>query len=293
MRPRRRRADLPAESAPPALLPLAQGELSPRDAGELRELKRMIQRTLGLHCDAYKEPCLRRRLAVRMRARGLHSYRDYAAVLEQDVAERDRLLDAITITVSKFFRTHEAWEVLRRKVIPELFKNPLRSIRIWSAGCAGGEEPYTLAIVLRQYAEAHEVTRQLRRFDILATDIDRGILEHAAKGEFSDFAFTEVDARTRERYFEGNRVREDIRRMVRFEELDLMTEPFPQALHLVICRNVIIYFERTLQERLFSQFYDCLVPGGFLVLGKVETIFGPAARRFKTLATRERIFCRP
>jgi chemotaxis methyl-accepting protein methylase len=273
------------------LLPLAYGELSARDAQELTELKQAIWGQLGFDCQAYKEPCLRRRLAVRMRARGVHSYAEYRALLQQDHAEGERLLDAITINVSKFYRNPEIWAAVRARVLPRLFKR-LTRVRIWSAGCAGGEEPYTMAMVVLQYAEDHDQLNALRRFEILGTDVDRNVLEHAARAEYGAFSFSEIPDHVRQRFFDDNRLQAQIRSMVRFEELDLMTDQFPLGQHLVLCRNVIIYFERRVQEQLFLSFHKVLVPDGVLVLGKVETIFGAAAGLFQPLASRERIFCK-
>jgi chemotaxis protein methyltransferase CheR len=273
--------------------PLPQGELSAVDARELQQLKTTIQRELGIESHSYKEPCLRRRLAVRMRARGTHTFADYARLLEEDPSEAERLLDAITINVSKFFRNAEIWELLRNRVVPQLFRIQAPRIRIWSAGCASGEEPYTMAMVLLRYAEEHRLLTKLRRFDILGTDIDPGVLQLAQRAEYGAFAFSEIAPDVRARFFEdGNKLRPEIKRMVRFEQLDLMTEPLPTDVHLIFCRNVIIYFERSVQERLFAQFHASLLPEGYLVLGKVETIFGTAARLFRPIASRERIFCR-
>jgi chemotaxis protein methyltransferase CheR len=284
--------DSPVPSLTRRAGPVPQGALSAEDAEELLALKSTIQRCLGMNCAAYKEACLRRRLAVRMRARAAHSFADYGRLLEQDPSESDRLLDAITINVSKFFRNAETWEVIKARVVPELFRVQARTIRIWSAGCAGGEEPYTLAMVLLQYAEANQQLNKLRRFDILGTDIDPGALVQAARAEYAPFAFGDISAEDRARFFEDSRLRPEIKRMVRFDELDLMTHPFPTGLHLVMCRNVIIYFERSVQERLFRQFHASLEPEGFLILGKVETIFGPASPLFRPIASRERIFCK-
>jgi chemotaxis methyl-accepting protein methylase len=270
---------------------MASGQLSERDAAELHALKQTIFERFGLDCRAYKEPCLRRRLAVRMRARGLHTYASYRALIEQDDTEGDRLLDAVTINVSKFYRNPETWQAMRMHVLPQLFKRMAR-VRIWSAGCAGGEEPYTMAMLLLQYADEHGLRAALRRFDILGTDVDRNILEQAARAEYGTFSFGEIAADVRRRYFEDSRLRDDVKRLVRFQELDLMTGPYPRRQHLILCRNVIIYFQREMQERLFHEFHRVLEPQGVLVLGKVETIFGTAAQLFRPLASRERIFCR-
>lgn len=284
-------ADLPL-SPHQTSLPLAYGPLNPEDARELIRLKSVIQRTVGIECDAYKEPCLRRRLAVRMRARGVHQYSAYATLLERDEAEQHNLLDAITINVSKFFRNHEVWDLVENKVVPGLFALKSPRIRIWSAGCAGGEEPYTIAMVLRRYAEAHGLEASLRKFDIYATDVDPGILKQAERGEFADFAFTEIRPEARERFFDGSRIKQEIRRMVRFATLDLMNDPFPKQVHLIFCRNVIIYFERDVQDRIFRNFHSALAMGGYLILGKVETLFGSNANLYRAVATRERLFCK-
>ena len=262
-----------------------------RDDAELQALKQVVLERFGFDCRAYKEPCLRRRLAVRMRARGLHDYASYSKLIERDSTEGERLLDAITINVSKFFRNPEVWEALRAHVLPRLFKR-LSRVRIWSAGCASGEEPYTMAMLLLQYAEEHGLRTALRRFDIVGTDVDRNILEMAARAEYGAFAFSEIPAAAHRRFFQDGQLNAEVKSLVRFQELDLMAGPFPARQHLVLCRNVIIYFERAVQERLFHVFHNALDPDGLLVLGKVETIIGGAAELFKPLASRERVFCK-
>jgi len=274
-------------------LPLAYGDLPAEDARELVALKDFIEASGGFLCTGYKERCLRRRIAVRMRARGTHRYAEYESLLRVDPAEYQRLLDTVTINVSKFYRNPEVWAALERLVLPTLFEPERGEVRIWSAGCAGGEEPYTLAIMLQDYAERHHLLPRLDHMHIRATDIDRGSLVRASQAEFGEFAFTEAPAGMRERWFEGprlTRLRGDLRVPVDFGPLDLMRDSLPMGQHLVVCRNVIIYFERDVQEELFMRFHEALAPGGFLVLGKVETLFGPAAAAFRPVANRERIF---
>jgi chemotaxis protein methyltransferase CheR len=276
-------------------LPLALGELEERDAHELHELKALILRRIGFDCGGYKEKCLRRRLAVRMRARGVHRYGDYAALLEEDAGEYRRLLDAVTINVSKFFRNPEVWEEVRQTVLPALFALDVPEVRVWSAGCAGGEEPYTLAILLREYAEEHGLRARLPRFRIIATDVDPQALAGARRAVYAPFALTDTSASALERWFDGAPLvtpRPEIRSMVSFESGDLMGRDAPQGLHWIVCRNVVIYFEREVQEALFERFQGALEPGGFLLLGKVEALVGPAAAGFRALRNRERIFQR-
>ena len=274
-------------------LPLAQGELSEKDALELQQLKEQIRRDVGFFCDGYKEHCLRRRIAVRMRARGMHTYAEYADLLLADAHEYQKLRDAVTINVSKFYRNPEVWRVVDQLVLPELFavRKPLK---VWSAGCAGGEEPYTIAMMLREHAARTGNEAGLARFDVLGTDIDDQSLETAQRAEYSTFAFTDISAESRRRWFEPpefTRVKPEIRDAVRFDTTDLILADFPAGYYnLIFCRNVIIYFERAIQEMLFQKFHQALAPGGFLVLGKVETLFGKSAALFKPVSQRERVF---
>lgn len=275
----------------PALHDLTHGELSDREAAELRALKRLILRHVGIQCDGYKEKCLRRRLAVRMRARGVSTYAQYSEVLDGDPEERQRLADTVTINVSKFFRNTETWDLLRAHVVPMLFGLDDQVIDIWSAGSASGEEPYSLAILILEHARRTD--RDVSRFRILATDVDERALEAARVAEYADFAFTETTTAQRERWFIGpdaRRVRPEVQRLVRFECHDLLRDAYPSGLHLILCRNVVIYFDRPAQESVFGRFHEALAPGGHLLLGKVETLFGSAAGSFQPVSTRERLF---
>lgn len=282
-----------SEQRPGYTLPLAHGELSPRDAVELQALKDQIKRDIGFYCDGYKEHCLRRRIAVRMRARGIHTYSEYGELLKQDVDEQARLLDAVTINVSKFYRNRDLWRALDAEVVPKLFDLAVRPVRLWSAGCAAGEEPYTIAMLLREYAARAGRERELTKFSIRGTDIDAQSLRQAQEARYGPFAFTDIDDETRQRWFEAPdfvTVNPDVTRMVQFGETDLIKDEFEPDQHLIMCRNVIIYFERDIQEQLFVKFYDALAPGGYLVLGKVESIFGRAGNLFRPIAQRERVF---
>jgi chemotaxis methyl-accepting protein methylase len=260
------------------------------------ELTRKISRERGFACANYKEKCLRRRIAVRMRAKGVHTYADYARLLDSDSAEYDRLLDALTINVTKLFRNSSVYEAIATQVVPALFQLDTR-IRVWSAGCSSGEEPYSLAILLHRYAAEHGLLRRIDHVQVLGTDIDRGSLEAAARAQFAESAFEETPAELRERYFSATSpftVVPEIRSMVRFERRDLLDElpALPTGFQLISCRNVLIYFDRDTQERLLARFHAALAPGGFLVLGKVETLLGPVRSRFAAVDARERIFRR-
>jgi chemotaxis protein methyltransferase CheR len=244
----------------------------------------------------YKEKCLRRRVAVRMRARGLGSLADYAALLESDPAEYDQLLDALTINVSKFFRNWEIWAAMDELVVPELFAGPPGERRLWSAGCAGGEEPYSLSILLHEWAARHGRERDLDDFRILGTDIDRRSLSTARRAEYPELAFGDTPPQVRERWFSPafpHRLDARAMRRVSFDQRDLISGEPERGVALILCRNVIIYFDREIQEELFQRFYDSLLPGGFLVLGKVETLLGRPRSLFRPVSHRDRIFRKP
>ena len=264
------------------------------DAG-FPALMEKIARDKGFGCASYKEKCLRRRIAVRMRARGVHTYAEYSRVLDSDKTEYDRLLDALTINVTKLFRNWETYTVLAERVIPALWERPIPTINVWSAGCSSGEEPYSLAALFHQHAEKLGQLGDLpRRVRVLGSDIDARCLAAAEGGGFEEGDFADTPAALRRRYFAPVApftIIPEVRRLVRFERRDLLAEaPPPGPHHLIVCRNVLIYFDRGTQEQLFAKFHSALSPDGFLVLGKVETLLGEARTRFVAVDGRERIF---
>ncbi|HET6763282.1 MAG TPA: protein-glutamate O-methyltransferase CheR [Longimicrobiaceae bacterium] len=267
------------------------------DDEALEKLKRKIERDRGFNCQFYKDKCLRRRIAVRMRARGRQTFDEYAQLLDREPHEYDVLLDTLTINVTKFFRNLETWTAVEEQVVPALFAMKTRELRVWSAGSSSGEEAHTVSIVLRDWAERHGRTAELSRVRILGTDIDRKSLDTARKGQYADLSLQETPEAARKKWFLPGgppfQIRPEAQRNVSFERRDLISEGPPPEQNLIFCRNVVIYFDREIQERLFQGFYDALVPGGFLVLGKVETLIGPARTLFRSLNNRERIFQRP
>ena len=264
-----------------------------------RALTDKITRARGICCEAYKDRCLKRRIAVRMRARGVHSFADYIRVLDGDAHEYDLLLDALTINVTKFFRNAETWAAFA-PFLAARWQARAGAVSVWSAGCASGEESYTIAVALAETARATHTTAWLPRARVLATDIDRASLERAQAARYPDSAFSEMPADLLRRWVEppvddGTRTpREPIRQLVHVQRHDLTHERAPDtAFDVVVCRNVVIYFDRPTQERLFRTFADALRPEGLLLLGKVETLLGPARDLLHLEDARERIYRRP
>ncbi len=267
-----------------------------RDEAGFRALTEKIARERGFGCANYKDGCLQRRIAVRMRTRGVATYAEYAALLDREPGEYEPLLDALTINVTKLYRDAAAWDALREMVIPRLWELGLPRLAVWSAGCSSGEELYTLAAVFHAHAERTGTLARLRTLRILGSDIDRASLERARAGAFPTEALAELPRALRDRYFTPvapHTAVPELRALVEVERRDLLQEPAPAGgFHLIACRNVVIYFGRESQEPLLRKFHDSLVPGGYLMLGKVETLLGPSRALFETVDQRQRLFRR-
>jgi len=258
-------------------------------------LLRRLERERLPALDLYKQKCLQRRLAVRMRACGSRSLSDYVAVLESQPGEVDRLRRALTVNVTQFFRNPSVWARLSAGLSPEWW-NGTGTGTAWSAGCATGEEAFTLAMVLTDSAAAlPEPRRPAVRVD--ATDVDPECLATAARGCYPERALTDAPADARDRWTVREdrqwRVVPDLMARVRFLAHDLGHDPAPGGPYDVIaCRNVLIYFERATQERVLARLVSALRPGGWLLLGKVETVVGPARQDVEAVDGRERLFRR-
>jgi chemotaxis methyl-accepting protein methylase len=265
------------------------------DEAGFRMLTEKITRDRGFRCASYKDKCLRRRIAVRMRAKATTSPTEYATILDHDPREYDRLMKSLTVNVTKFFRNWETYSVIDKKVVPALWERSDEELRVWSAGCASGEEPYSVAILMHKHALATRSTPRLDQVSILGTDIDNDVLGEAERALYAESALGDTPASLREEYFPQaaglSTMLPEVRRLVRFECSDLLSfRPPVENVHLLLCRNVIIYFEREAQDALFAQFHQALAPGGFLVMGKVESLLGNARNLFVPVNARERVF---
>jgi chemotaxis protein methyltransferase CheR len=268
---------------------------SPAEDQQLLKLCRKIERDRGFFCSSYKDTCLRRRISVRMRVKGASSFQQYSEILDSDPLEYERLIATLTINVSKFFRNPEIYATIAAKILPEIAGPAAPVVRIWSAGCASGEEAYSLAVLCDQHAKAQDTASS--RFEIIGTDVDANAITSARRARYAEAAFSETTPAVREMYFpisDGLRgPSPEIRSLVSFQRGDLLDIGRPAArVSLIVCRNVIIYFTRPAQEWLFQRFHEVLLPGGFLVLGKVETLLGKSRGMFDPVSPRERIFRR-
>jgi chemotaxis protein methyltransferase CheR len=258
-------------------------------------LLRQLHEDIGLNLRQYKPNYLKRRIGVRMRATGCSDYLQYRQYVKQDREECKHLINDLTINVTEFFRDPDVFAVVRKKVIPQLvhYKRESRtfSLRAWSAGCATGEEPYSLSILFQE-ALAKEEGPQPWMLRITATDLDDKALAKARAGSYEEVKV--LPGMILEDYFcrEGDRygVKDEVKRSVRFLLLDIMQQPPLRHLDLILCRNVLIYFEREKQHHILEIFHQCLRPGGFLVLGKSEAILGMTDSGLAAFSRRERIY---
>ena len=266
----------------------------PTDDG-LPALLAQVERHRGLALRCYKDKCLRRRLAVRMRARGLHTFTEYGTLLGRMPEEYDLLVAALAINVTKFFRNPEAFAVLRERVLEPLWRRG-GPIRIWSAGCASGEEPFTLALQFHEIAgDRGAAVRGRVRID--ASDVDPGALDELRRATYLRPAVEDLPPDLLAAHFSPGppyRLAPAVAACVRALLHDLTRELAPDPPYdLIVCRNVLIYFDRVLQEQLFARFTGALAPGGQLLLGKVETLFGEARAGLVLEDARERLYRRP
>lgn len=238
--------------------------------GEFPQFRRLILSRTGIDLDLYKKDQILRRLGGMMQRASVSSLADYTSLLQRDQDALHDFVERLTINVTEFYRNPEKFRELQAKVLPELLRER-GSLNIWSAGCAVGAEPYTLALMLRELCG-----EQARRHHILATDVDAGALARAKEALFLADDIRNVPAPLRQTGFqpEGDkfRVSQTVRDMVQFRRQNMLRDPFPSGQDLILCRNVVIYFSEEAKDRLYEQFYKSLRPGGVLFVGSTERI---------------------
>jgi len=254
---------------------------------DFKYISNLINEHAGIRLISAKRELVYARLSKRLRALGLNSFRDYCNLLRNgDAQELIHCINAITTNVTAFFREIHHFEFLEKTVLPALIEakgnTAIPRLRIWSAGCSSGEEPYSIEIVLREQAA-------LQRWDVrvLATDVDTHILEHAARGQYDVKQLEKVSPERCKRWFmvgTGNNVNRisvvpELRERIRFRKLNLKNDwPMRGPFDVIFCRNVVIYFDKEMQKKLFNRFADILTPDGYLFIGHSETLFGISDR---------------
>jgi len=260
----------------------------------LQQILEKIYRERGFDFREYRKTTLTRRMGRRLRATGADSYDQYAEILDSKPEEYNRLFDDLTINVTSFFRDKPAFTALEEVALPGLLNGKggkKKDIQIWSAGCATGQEPYSVAILLLEYLRSRAKRRGIR---VLGTDMDPKVVNRARVGLFTGDNLKGLKPARLKRYFseemEGFKVRQGLRRVVTFEEHSLLSEPPCAGQDLVLCRNVLIYFSPPLQVRVLKNLHRGLRQGGFLLLGKAETLVGETRGLFHCVDKKGKLF---
>ena len=227
-----------------------------------------VKHLLGFDLTQYKRPQVWRRANSFAKQKGFDNLVGLCETCKTDVELRTELRDMITINVSEFFRNPEAWEQVRAQVLPDLARLG-RPIRMWSAGCSLGYEPYTWAMLVKEFGAGADTK-------ILATDLDETILTQARASAYSDIQMVGVSPARKARFFETSAdrwvIKPELRGMVQWKRQDLLRDPFPSDLDIIACRNVVIYFTDEAKDGLYKRFAAALRPDGFLFIGATEAI---------------------
>ncbi len=247
---------------------------------EYEFVKREILRLTGVDLNCYKSVQMQRRLGTYLVRSGQPDWRSFFVAIKGDAAQLARLKDHLTINVSAFVRDPEKFNYLQERLLPDMLRiRP--NLRVWSAGCSRGHEPYTLAMILARLAGPR------RNHYILATDIDKSALEHArAGGPYPREDVANVPPAWLSTYFEetkdGYRVIDSLRRQVNFREQNMLSDRFESGFDLIVCRNVVIYFTNDVKHELYQRLCAALRPGGILFVGGTEIVSRASEIGFET-----------
>lgn len=240
-----------------------------------------VHLNLNIRLDAYKEKQLNRRIQTVMRQSGAVTLEEYSSLIIGDEAIKKQFLDYITINVTEFFRNKDLFETFEELLKTDLSKK-FNEITIWSAACSIGAEPYSLAMII----DRHSLPLKKK---IIATDIDETILAKAKTGVYKESELKNVSLTDRRTYFNEEDKRfvldDKIKNMVEFKKHDLVLDPFEKNLHVIVCRNVTIYFKNEVKEEIYQRMSESLVKGGLLFTGATETIYQPEQYGLKKVSS--------
>lgn len=263
---------------------------------DLKEILAFIYKRKGIDLSSYRQNFLLRRLSFRAKACGLKNGREYISLIEKDDGEFSRMLDTLSINVTEFFRDPEVFEAFRKIALDELIRRKSgkghKVIRAWSAGCASGEEPYSLAIAINEELRQRREDFVVR---IWATDVDNAALADARKAEYRIGSLKSMEKGFLLKYFQpcGNdtyKLEDSIREMVNFRHHNLLADEPLKFMDVIFCRNVMIYLTQKEHNILFQKFNRALNSGGYMVIGKVEAVWSNVKDYFTAADSRQKIY---
>ncbi len=248
---------------------------STKDEEDLVKILQLIQKHTPLDFSEYKRPTIIRRVIMRMAKNKVTSLSAYVDFLEANPSEISILAKEFLISVTKFFRDKEAFDIIKEKVIPEIVEHKLQVdiLKVWVVGCATGEEAYSFAILISEY-----LTKLKKDIDvkIFASDIDKAALKHASKGVYPEIISKDISEERLNRFFiklgDTYKVRDNIRKMIIFADHDIVKQPPYGKIDLISCRNLLIYLSPLLQNKILASLHFCLNRGGYLFLGPSESL---------------------
>lgn len=237
--------------------------------GEYEKFKKDIYQLTKIDLNAYKERQMKRRIDSLITKNKATNYDEYVAMIKKDKEKFEQFVGFLTINVSEFYRNPDQWKLLETEVFPELIEKYGSRLKIWSAACSTGDEPYSLVMALSKFMPISQIK-------ILATDIDRQILDTARMGLYADKSLVGLPSEFKEKYFtkvgSSYKISDEIKARVEFKQHDLLKDPYPTGCHLIVCRNVLIYFTEEAKEEVYRRFNHALVTGGVLFIGSTEQI---------------------
>ncbi|SFF95560.1 CheR family methyltransferase [Sporolactobacillus nakayamae] len=246
---------------------------------DYEQFKRLFFQLTGINLSLYKEEQMKRRLnSLRMR-REIPTFVDYAHRLKEDKVLLDEILSRMTINVTEFFRNRPRWTILEGKI--QEIASSGRQLKIWSAACSTGEEPYSLAILLSKYLPN-------MNFSIVATDIDRNVLEKASEGAYLEKAIQMLTPDERRHFSKKGflyHVNPNLKQTIHFKQHDLLLDPIPGKFDLIVCRNVLIYFTEEGKKTIYMKLSDALRVNGVLFVGSTEQIFNASTFHLRSTET--------
>ena len=231
--------------------------------------KTEIYKMTQIDLNAYKEKQMKRRIDTLIGKSGVTGYENYVKLIHDNKEKFDEFVNYLTINVSEFYRNPEQWKFMDEKVIPELIKRFGQNLKIWSAACSTGDEPYSLVMALSRHLP-------LRQIKIFATDIDKQVIEKAKLGLYNEKSIAGIPADLKAKYFTkvgpSYKISDEIKARVEFKQHNLLKDTYPTGQHMIVCRNVLIYFTDEAKDEVFRKFYQSLAQGGTLFIGSTEQI---------------------
>lgn len=237
---------------------------------DYEQFKSQVYKMTKIDLSSYKEKQMKRRIDSLIARHKYENYEQYIDAIKKDSVLFEEFVNYLTINVSEFWRNPEQWAVLENKILPDLLKESAGSLKIWSAACSTGDEPYSLVMLLSRYMP-------LNRIKIIATDIDKQVLAKAKVGLYNQKSIQGLPKEFVDKYFtkvglSNYQISEDIKKCVDFREHNLLNDAYPDRLDLIVCRNVLIYFTEDAKEEIYKKFNSSLRSGGCLFVGSTEQI---------------------